>query len=140
MTARNYNWMIIQAMLLHATAVVALASSPTAAWATSTAAIYNVAGDNRILAIVLYLGAMIGALGALRDTGPRRVRLLLLQWLVVLVEAGGSAMAVWNGHYADGVIRPRPFIFADQRVYLVFAAVYLTGTVSFYLNRTGGRL
>jgi hypothetical protein len=67
--------------------------------------------------------AIVGQWGRLVQ-GWRRLLLLLPQETLLLITALGAALALMLGHYADGVIRPRPFILADQLPRLLGPIVY----------------
>jgi len=71
---------------------------------------------------------------AMRTPSPRRygfktLALLIPQQFFMLMAAGGSMLAVWNGYYADGVIRTTPFILADQSPWILAALLYTVSIV-----------
>jgi hypothetical protein len=71
----------------------------------------------RMLLVLFMLGASALALRVVyrEPVSSQRAALLLApQVLIVALAAFGSGEAIWSGHYADGVIRPRAFIAADQ--------------------------
>jgi hypothetical protein len=130
--AWNYNTVVVQATLLQYLAVVALLFGESALGATSIAAA-NIFGYWPT--IIMYGGSATLALISMFVQGPRKLPLLLPQYIGVMLECVGAAMAVYNGYYADLVERPRPFIFGDQRVYLVFGLIYWWRTIAYHVDR-----
>ena len=62
----------------------------------------------------------------------RTLALLLPQQFFMLMAAGGSIMAMWCGHYADGVQRSHFFIMADQMPWVLAALLYTISIVEYY--------
>ena len=58
----------------------------------------------------------------------RTLILLMPQQFMMLMAAGGSILAMYNGYYADLVIRSSAFIIADQ-IPWVLAAVLFTASI-----------
>lgn len=50
------------------------------------------------------------------------VLLMVPQQFFLFVGAGGAVEAMWEGHFADGVVRPHTFLIADQ-IHMVLTAI-----------------
>lgn len=81
---------------------------------------------NRYALIVLLVVASAFALWSL--AWPIRSRwgiaALVPQQILLLVSGGGSLRAIVESSYADGVLRPTAFIFADQMPVVLLAVIH----------------
>jgi hypothetical protein len=89
--------------------------------ATGLASLYRYIQPPLLLASVIG-GAALLALTAVTIETPWIVILLLPQQVILMMSAAGAVEAMWLAQFADGVLRPRAFIAADQ-MYSVLAAI-----------------
>jgi len=76
------------------------------------------------------------ALIAMAAQPPWFVVLLLPQQIFLLMSAAGAVEAIWIGQYADGVLRDRTFIAADQ-FYSILACLGHTVAIVAHASRLG---
>jgi hypothetical protein len=65
---------------------------------------------------------------------------LLPQQAILTVSAYAAAAAVVTAHYADGVIRPRPFILADQAPVILTFALHTAAVVEMHARQTAAEV
>lgn len=80
--------------------------------------------------IVLAGVAWLGLLGAERKADTVSLLMLLPQQTLLLLSGMAAILAVGAAHYADGVIRPRTFILADQFPTILLGPLYTCGIFS----------
>jgi hypothetical protein len=91
-------------------------------------------GDNSYAAAVLFIFVSCLALyGMHSGTIGKKIALIFPQQIVLGISAAGALIAVMQGHYADGVARPMPFILADQTAIILTWAVHTLALVFLYL-------
>jgi hypothetical protein len=129
--------MVLYAVSLHLVWAVILVFDSSAINATAVNALYRAVellgwpeADSVLLLTVLVCSVALCALVALtlHHTGRARAWILLLlvpQQAVLFISAAGAIDAIWNAQFADGVIRDRGFIAADQ-FYSILAALWHT--------------
>lgn len=61
---------------------------------------------------------------------------LLPQQAILTASAYAAAAAVVAAHYGDGVIRPRPFILADQAPVILIFALHTAAVVEMHARQT----
>ena len=88
---------------------------------TAVSALVNIFGSDTAVITVLIVTA-VGAGVALLFRDPVNVVLLVPQQSLLLMSAAGAIGAIVMGKFADGVVRPRAFIAADQ-IHIVLIAV-----------------
>ena len=59
------------------------------------------------------------------------------QQFVLFLSAGGAMTAVINGSFADGVLRPRAFILADQIPAILTALLHFAALMEYYFYGLG---
>lgn len=114
------------AVALHLTWGALLLITDQANGVTAISSLLTVTNSRIILGIILIVAALCSAY-ALIDRGlPPFFRLLWLlpQQGLMTVTASGCVYYMWLGRFADGVLRPAPFLFADQILAVIFAAIY----------------
>lgn len=85
------------------------------------------------------LFAALFAVVALAVRPPWFLLLLLPQQILLIMSAAGAVEAIWIAQFADGVIRPRAFLAADQ-FYSILAAIGHTAAIITHARRvTHGR-
>lgn len=63
----------------------------------------------------------------------RSIVLLLPQQVILVMAAGSAIEAMVNSHFADGVVRSRSFIIADQSVFVLLAIYYTLAIIEVYI-------
>ena len=83
-------------------------------------------GSREAAALFLLVSSGLAFWVVFHEKGPSWLTAILLtpQVLVILLAAISSGQAIWLSHYADGVIRPRGFIAADQVHPLILLAFH----------------
>lgn len=82
---------------------------------------------------LLFLAAGLAALGFWCRKRVDNVLMLMPQQLLLYMSAGGAAEAILTGHFADGVIRSRAFLLADQCP-MVLIAIFHTWAMMLILR------
>ncbi len=128
------SWIIWYAVLLHALWGVLLLAGPSPYGAT---AVHVYSGVPRFaLAAFLFLAS---GLAAWSITWPRpswpSLAALLPQQALLTVSAYSALLAVIEAHYADGVIRPRLFILADQAPVILTMMLHTAAVVELHARR-----
>lgn len=117
---RPISIMILYCMALHLWWAFMLMLDESAAMATVTDALVRVFDDRYLTVLVLIFASTCSMVGMwLRR--PWIGILLIPQQVLMMLAAAGAVTAVFLSHFADGVIRPRAFIAADQ-LHILFSA------------------
>ena len=117
----RWKWVLIPIIIMHLAQGVLLAFYETAGNTTSTATLVKLIPNHSIAGIVLIAVALLSAYQLFMGYSKW---LLLPQFLALVAAMNGATLAIWNSAFADGVIRSRPFIAADQMIYIVIPWVY----------------
>lgn len=108
-----FSLMILYAVILHIAWAVCAWVDPSAVNSTALAAVHDIFGT--LGTPLVCLGVALAALAAFRIEEPYPALLLMLpQQAIMTVSALGAAHAIYISQFADGVLRPRGFIAADQ--------------------------
>jgi len=106
-------WYAIVLHLVWATLILATDNAP--AKATPVAAVARIFPARAGLAIIFVTVAFCALLSIYQSRlSVLKISLLIPQQLILGVSAAGAIHAMTVGHYADGVIRPKGFLVADQ--------------------------
>jgi hypothetical protein len=125
--------MVMFAVALHLFWASIVLIDSSALGATGVASVYLYIQPPAALAIVMATAALLAIL-ALSLSRPRVVILLVPQQILLMMSAAGAVEAIWLGQYADGIMRPRAFIAADQ-MYSVLAALGHTAAITAHAIR-----
>jgi len=127
-------WMIWYAIILHWVWGIMLLSSNSPLNITAIHAMTQMHMSSAPVVGILYLLSALLAVVAL--AAPRIVGAILLipQQLLLTVSAIGALMAMFSGSFADGVIRPIPFLVADQAPAVVAAVCHFLSVYANYLT------
>lgn len=128
--------MVFFAVVLHLVWGTCILVDAAATNATAVHAVYQYVHPPIALALTFYTVAILAAIG-LATKSPWIVLLLLPQQLILMMSASGAIDAMWLAQFADGVIRPRSFLIADQ-LYSVLLAVGHTIAISLHAKRLVG--
>jgi len=124
----------------HALWVIAICWNPIAMYATPLATLadfFNYSRPALVFSLVTSAIAVLVAMSPATSARPNYVNLALLipQQFFMLLSAGGSILAIYNGHYADGVARSSAFILADQSPWILAAFLYTFSIVESFGRR-----
>lgn len=117
---RPISIIVLFAITLHIAWAVIILIDHAAVNATAVNALYRWISPPDLLALWIFVAAAMAAAGLFTRT-PWIVLLLLPQQIFLMMSAAGAVEAIWIAQYADGVIRPRAFLAADQ-IYSILAA------------------
>lgn len=131
--------MISYASALHLLwAFVLLFFGYAAAGSTALSGLLLTVGGNRWVLIVALTFAAVGALLAVgRPPSMLGLSLMLPQQVLLLISTFAGLQAVFMGAYADGVVRPWPFILTDQLPIILAAPLYTVAVVLYHGGRLG---
>lgn len=113
--------MVLYCIVLHLCWATIVFVDANAIGATPISALDRVFGDQHDLVIGLTGTALLAAV-SLFMRAPWIVLLLIPQQIMLAISADGAVVAILYAQYADGVIRPRAFIAADQ-LHVILAAI-----------------
>lgn len=130
---RPISIMVMYAIALHLVWAVIISVDQAALGATAVDALHRHIQSVPALIAVLVIAAFLAAIG-LFTTTPWIVLLLIPQQVLLMMSASGAVEAIWLAQYADGVVRPRAFLAADQ-IYSVLAAVCHTIAIAAHATR-----
>ena len=132
---RTYPWIVWYAIFLHTLWACLLLASRNAYGAT---ALHVYSPLPRPLMAGALLTAYVLAAWAItrRQSSWRTLAALLPQQAILTVSAYAAAAAVVAAHYGDGVIRPRPFILADQAPVILVFALHTAAVVEMHARQT----
>ena len=115
------------AIILHLTQGSLMVMSPSAGFVTSTSHVRTWLHLSAEELGILYLGIAVMALVALvvfHRLSLGRILSLLPQQVLITLAAAGATVAIVDSQFADGVIRSRYFIGADQSPIIIAAVLH----------------
>lgn len=125
---RSVSIMVLYAIALHLVWSVILVFDDSATNATAVYALFRYIHPPLLLAGIIAIAALL-ALASMFSNRPQALALLLMpQQILLMMSAAGAIEAIWISQFADGVIRPRAFLAADQ-IYGVLAAIGHTAAI-----------
>src|SRR5215813_2474946 len=132
---RTQPWIIWYAVLLHTLWASLLLASQQPYGAT---ALHVYSALPRLLMAGVLLTASVLAAWAITRRQPswQTLAALLPQQAILTVSAYAAAAAVVTAHYGDGVIRPRPFILADQAPAILAFVLHTAAVVEMHARQT----
>lgn len=124
----SHSVIIVYGVILHGVWAAALFFDPdvrgvTAIWELSTWA------PAPYTKFVLATVAVLAAVALFLKELPRTA-LLLPQQLILLLSAWGALQAMYLSAYADGVLRPRAFLIADQMPAVLLAVAHTIAIIN----------
>ena len=126
------NLIIYYAIILQAITVLFLLTSPVPILVASLGVFYKIFMIPQIGALLMLLSIILATIGLFVKTQSRLHFLFFIpQYLFLLLTAGSALNYVFEGHYADGVIRPWQFIFIDQIHSMILAFLYTSSIFRF---------
>lgn len=130
-------WIIWYAVALHALWGVLLLVDASAIGATPLSVYEHL--PRVVVAAGLLLAAALAGYGSTRPRGHTTLGILALlpQQGLLSVSALASVLAVVEGRYGDGVVRPRLFIMADQAPIILTMVLHTVAVVAVYMPRPG---
>lgn len=130
---RPISIMVVYAILLHVAWAVIILVDDAAVNATAVNALFRWIHPAPLLALVIGVAAALAIVGLFTRV-PWIVLLLMPQQILLMMSAAGAIEAIWIAQFADGVIRPRAFLAADQ-LYSVLAAIGHTVAIIAHAGR-----
>ncbi len=119
--SRRISIMIVFAISLHFTWSALLLADPSTIHVTAIDALYRYIDNVHALAAIVAGAAALASWGLFARM-PWVVLLLIPQQILLMMSASGSIEAIWVSHFADGIVRSRGFLAADQ-LYAIVAAI-----------------
>lgn len=118
--------MIVFVSALHLFWAIAIWFDVSAASATPPSAIYRTFGS--ATSYLLLMASIFSALGLIVH---RRwvIMFMMPQQLLLTISAIGAVIAIYTSAYADGIVRPRGFIAADQAPIIIMTVAYTISIV-----------
>ena len=120
-------WIIWWAIIVHFAWGILLLSDASPLGITAIHEFTLLSLPRHVISILFIVIAAMAAWGVLHK--PKfeitRVLFLLPQQMLLVISAVGAAKAMWLSQFADGVIRPREFLIADQ-IPVILTAIFHT--------------
>jgi hypothetical protein len=132
---RTHPWIVWYAVLLHTLWACLLLASLKPYGATALH-VYSPLPRLVTAAALLIASALAAWAITRRQPSWQTLAALLPQQAILTASAYAAAAAVVAAHYADGVIRPRPFILADQAPAILIFALHTAAVVEMHARRT----
>jgi len=131
----THPWIIWYAVLLHTLwACLLLASQKT--YGATALHVYRPV-PRTLMAAALLTASVLAAWAVTRQRPSwQTLAALLPQQAILTVSAYAAAAAVVVSHYGDGVIRPRPFILADQAPAILAFVLHTAAVVEMHARQT----
>ena len=130
-------WIIWHVIALHCVWSALLISSDAAAWVTAINSLYVLLGKSygAVSAAVTIAAVLAGAslLRGRRDIWG--ILLIIPQQFLLIISAHGAITAMVLSQFADGVIRPRAFIMADQMAPVLIAIFHTCAVLEPYVRK-----
>ncbi len=120
---RPVSIMVCSCVALHMWWAFLLMLDDSASMATGLAALQKIIPNNMYLSLALFTASCASLMGIL-IVRPWAIVLLLFQQVLLLFSAAGTVEAIWLSQFADGVIRSRTFIAADQGYAFIMAVCH----------------
>ena len=127
-------WIIWYSIGIHLLWGSMLLVDPAAKGVTAIHGLFRLVGTApRAAAVYLVVGCLAGwGLWRAREGRARGLIAIVPQQAVLLISAFSAGEAVWNSQYADGVVRSRAFIGADQLPVVFLAAAHTIAMVHIF--------
>lgn len=122
---------VVYAILLQAITAVFVTLSPMPIRVASLGAFYDIFPNYRVGIILMALGTICALMGLTRIRNGYRFFFFLPQLVFLMLTAGSALSHVFEGRYADGVVRPWQFIFIDQLPAFITAVLYMFAVFDF---------
>ena len=126
---------ILYAVALHLSWGVLLLLNESAGWATAVHSVLVWIGSEYATAAVMFAVAIAAVAGLHRRLAHSLwgVGLMLPQQAVLFMSAVGAIQAMALSSFADGVVRPNPFIIADQLPAVLIAILHTIGILCYHV-------
>jgi hypothetical protein len=120
----RWPWIIRFAAALHVGWAIMLCISADPLDTTVGAAMASTVSGSRYGLVALLVSASACVVVARRVRWPWSMIWLLPQQGILIIAALGGLEVVWEGQYADGVVRPQLFILFDQLPIILLASFH----------------
>lgn len=129
---RAVSIMVLSAVALHFIWATILMVDQDALGATALSALHRHIPMPWLMWVIATAALM--ALLALVVRAPLFLLMLLPQQILLMMSAAGAVEAIWLGQFADGVVRSRGFLAADQ-CYSIIVAIGHTAAIIVHARR-----
>ena len=111
---------------VHLLWAVTILIDPRAGAITRLGGLVQLLGSVHATAAALLIGVCLATIGLCRLSWHPlwRVAVLIPQQTILYISTGDAVRMIVAGHYADGAVRPRLFILADQGGLILIAMLY----------------
>ena len=117
----RWKWTILGVIALHLLQGILLIQTESAGYATSLSSLLQLIPNHIIAGAVMVIAALLSIYQLATDWSKW---LLLPQLIILIIAAGGVGRAIWLSAFADGIVRSRAFIAADQLIYIILPLLY----------------
>jgi hypothetical protein len=132
---RTHPWIVWYAVLLHTLWACLLLASPETYGATALHVYRSV--PRQLMAGALLIASVLATWAITRQRPSwQTLAALLPQQAILTISAYAAIAAVVVSHYGDGVIRPRPFILADQAPAILAFVLHTAAVVEMHARQT----
>lgn len=129
-------WIIWAAIALHVLWGGLLLCDESAGWVTAIHLFVHLCGSSTAAGIIYLCVSVMAACSLLRGrSSVEYLELigLLPQQVILMISALGAVAAISRGMFADGVVRPRAFISADQGNDIIFCLFHTAAMIDVHL-------
>lgn len=121
MFSNRYPLVIFYAISLHLTQAISLAVDPSVGGITSLYTIQRLLHSRELTIVTICFVALVALYGLMQEKRWLAILLTLPQQFFLFIASYGAIDAIIQGRFADGVLRSRWFLLADQSP-TIFAA------------------
>ena len=109
------SWIVWYAIILHIVWGIVLLLSGVPTRITAIYALNEVVNNHVVLGLIMIIAGVLACVGIYsHKTDIKTLVLVLPQQFLLIMSMLGAMEAIDKSSFADGVIRPREFIFCDQ--------------------------
>lgn len=125
-------WLIWGACVLHLTWAILILIDRTALFATATDGLVDLVTNRYVLVGILLVTSLLAIYGT---TKSHYIAWFIPQQIVLAASAVNAFAAIVNAQFADGVVRSRSFIGADQVIVIVIAIFYGCSVLDYHIHK-----
>lgn len=126
---RTISIMVLYCIALHVWWAFMVVIDASALNATALNALIHMVSNRWTICLALLVSSSMSLIGVLLQTKWAGV-LFIPQLIMLMLSSAGVVDAVWLSHFADGVVRSRVFIAADQMHILLTAIGYSVAVIT----------
>lgn len=118
------SWVILYAVILHMVRGVLLMTSNEPIHGTSLSVMLEIVHSQFILGLTLFAVGLLSAASFTMKRCSLSLCLILPQQFILVVSALASTIAIFNGHFADGVEHSWALMAIDQLPIIILAIMH----------------